>query len=114
MVDVGSAESEQAALGKTANFDLPWRGPAARAALPYGDDQIAPPAMAGGVTLPAAECAAPPLLRVRLWPVHPFAEAPRVRLGEQIPFDQPRQRAHHGPAPGRPRCARPRRLHPQA
>jgi asparagine synthase (glutamine-hydrolysing) len=35
----------------------------ARAALPYGDDQIAPPAMAGGITLLAAECVAPPLLR---------------------------------------------------
>ena len=46
MVAVGSAESEQAAVDKTDNFDLPWRGPAARAALPYGDDQIAPPAMA--------------------------------------------------------------------
>jgi hypothetical protein len=58
MVAVGSAESEQAALDKTENFDLPWRGPAARAALPYGDDQIAPPAMAGGITLLAAECVA--------------------------------------------------------
>jgi asparagine synthase (glutamine-hydrolysing) len=51
MVDVGSAESEQAALDKTENFDLPWLGPVARAALPYGDDQIAPAAMAGGITL---------------------------------------------------------------
>jgi len=32
--------------------------PAARAALPYGDDQVAPPAMAGGITLLAAECVA--------------------------------------------------------
>jgi hypothetical protein len=30
MVAVGSAESEQAALGETENFDLPWRGPHAR------------------------------------------------------------------------------------
>jgi hypothetical protein len=58
MVAVGSAESEQAALDKTENFDLPWRGPAARAALPYGDDQIALPAMAGGITLLTAECVA--------------------------------------------------------
>lgn len=86
MVAVGSAESQQAALDKTENFDLPWLGPAARAALPFGDDQIAPPAMAGGITLLAAECVAPPLLRAGLWPVHPFAEAPLVTLGDQLPF----------------------------
>jgi hypothetical protein len=114
MVAVGSAESEQTAVDKTENFDLPWRGPAARAALPCGDDQIAPPAVAGGVTLAAAECVAPPLLRVGLWPVHPFAEAPLIGLGDQLPFRQPRQRAYHGPVRGRPRCARPRHLHPQA
>lgn len=86
MVAVGSAESEQAALDKTQNFDLPWLGPVARAALPYGDDQIAPPAMAGGITLLAAECVAPPLLRAGLWPIHPFAEPPLVNLGDQLPF----------------------------
>jgi hypothetical protein len=86
MVAVGSAESEQAALDKTENFNLPWLGPIASAALPYGDDQIAPPAMAGGITLLAAECVAPPLLRAGLWPVHPFAEPPLVALGDQLPF----------------------------
>jgi asparagine synthase (glutamine-hydrolysing) len=86
MVAVGSAESEQAALDKAENFDLPWLGPVARAALPYGDDQIAPPAMAGGITLLAAECVAPPLLRAGLWPVHPFAERPLVMLGDQLPY----------------------------
>jgi asparagine synthase (glutamine-hydrolysing) len=86
MVAVGSAESEQAALDKTDNFGLPWLGPAARAAFPYGDDQIAPPAMAGGITLLAAECVAPLLLRTGLWPVHPFAERPLVTLGDQLPF----------------------------
>lgn len=86
MVAVGSAESDQAALDKTQNFDLPWLGPAARAALAYGDDQIAPPAMAGGITLLAAECVAPPLLRAGLWPVHPFAERPLITLGDQLPF----------------------------
>jgi asparagine synthase (glutamine-hydrolysing) len=86
MVAVGSAESEQAAIDKTENFGLPWLGPVAQAALPYGDDQIAPPAMAGGITLLAAECVAPPLLRAGLWPVHPFAEAPLVTLGDQLPF----------------------------
>jgi asparagine synthase (glutamine-hydrolysing) len=86
MVAVGSAESRQAALDKKENFDLPWLGLAARAALPYGDDQIAPPAMAGGITLLAAECVAPPLLHTGLWPVHPFAEAPLVALGDQLPF----------------------------
>ncbi|HUN34378.1 MAG TPA: asparagine synthase [Trebonia sp.] len=86
MVAVGSAESQQAAIDKVENFDLPWLGPAARAALPYGDDQIAPPAMAGGITLLAAECVAPPLLRAGLWPVHPFTEPPLVMLGDQLPF----------------------------
>jgi hypothetical protein len=86
MVAVGSAESEQAALDKTENFDLPWLGPVARTALPYSDDQIAPPAMAGGITLLAAECVAPPLLRAGLWPVHPFAEPPLISLGDQLPF----------------------------
>jgi hypothetical protein len=41
---------------------------------PCGDDQIAPPVVAGGITLLAAKCAAPPLLRADLWPVHPFTE----------------------------------------
>jgi hypothetical protein len=86
MVAVGSAESEQAALDKTEDFNLPWLGPVARAALPYCDDQIAPPAIAGGITLLAAECVAPPLLRAGLWPVHPFAERPLVMLGDQLPF----------------------------
>jgi asparagine synthase (glutamine-hydrolysing) len=86
MVAVGSAESRQAALDKKENYDLPWLGPVARAALPYSDDQIAPPAMAGGITLLAAECVVPPLLRAGLWPVHPFAEAPLVTLGDQLPF----------------------------
>ena len=87
MVAVGSSESEQAALDKTENFGLPWLGPVARAALSYSDHQIAPPAMAGGITLLAAECVAPPpLLRAGLWPVHPFAEAPLVTLGDQLPF----------------------------
>jgi asparagine synthase (glutamine-hydrolysing) len=86
MVAVGSAESDQAARDKAENFDLPWLGPVARAALPYGDDQIAPPAMAGGITLLAAECVAPPLLRAGLWPVHPFAERSLVTLGDQLPF----------------------------
>jgi len=86
MVAVGSAESQRAALDKAENFDLPWLGPVASAALPYGDDQIAPPAMAGGITLLAAECVAPPLLRAGLWPVHPFAERPLVTLGDQLPF----------------------------
>jgi hypothetical protein len=86
MVAVGSAESRQAAIDKTENFDLPWLGPVARTALSYGDDQIAPPAMAGGITLLAAECVAPPLLRAGLWPLHPFAEPPLVTLGDQLPF----------------------------
>jgi hypothetical protein len=34
MVAVGSAASEQAAVDNAENFDLPWRGPAARAAPP--------------------------------------------------------------------------------
>ena len=42
--------------------------------------------MAGGITLLAAECVAPPLLRAGLWPVHPFAEPPLITLGDQLPF----------------------------
>jgi hypothetical protein len=42
--------------------------------------------LAGGITLLAAECVAPPLLRAGLWPVHPFAERPLVTLGDQLPF----------------------------
>lgn len=54
MVAVGSAESAQAALDKTENFDLPWLGPAARAALPYGASPrrqpAAPASSVAGVT----------------------------------------------------------------
>ncbi len=42
--------------------------------------------MACGITVLAAECVAPPLLRAGLWPVRPFAEAPLVTLGDQLPF----------------------------
>ena len=86
MVAVGSAESAEAAADRADNFELPWLGPRARAAIEYGDDAIAPPAMAGGITLLAAECVAPPLLRAGLWPVHPFAHRALVELGDQLPF----------------------------
>ncbi len=86
MVAVGSAESAQAAADKVQSFDLPWLGPRTRAAIEYGDDGIAPPAMAGGITLLAAETVAPPLLRAGLWPVHPFAHPALVQLGDQLPF----------------------------
>ncbi|WP_242613910.1 asparagine synthase [Actinomadura roseirufa] len=86
MVAVGSAESARAALDKAQNFDLPWLGPRARAAIEYGDIGIAPPAMAGGITLLAAETVAPPLLRAGLWPVHPFAHRALIELGDQLPF----------------------------
>ncbi|MGI5171713.1 asparagine synthase [Spirillospora sp. CA-253888] len=86
MVAAGSAESAQAAADKADDFDLPWLGPRARAAIEYGDDGIAPPATAGGITLLAAECVAPPLLKAGLWPVHPFADRALVHLGDQLPF----------------------------
>ncbi|XVQ11253.1 asparagine synthase [Spirillospora sp. CA-255316] len=86
MVAVGSPESAQAAVDKAENFDLPWLGPRARAAIEYGDDGIAPPAMAGGITLLAAETVAPPLIREGLWPVHPFTHRALVELGDQLPF----------------------------
>ncbi|RFU41936.1 asparagine synthase [Actinomadura logoneensis] len=86
MVAVGSAESAQAARDKREDFDLPWLGPRARAGIEYGDDGIAPPAMAGGITLLAAECVAPPLLQTGLWPVHPFAHQALVELGDRLPF----------------------------
>src|SRR5262249_36810893 len=62
-------------IDKAEDFDLPWLGPVARAALPYGDDQIAPPAMAGWITLLAAECVAPPLLHRILDQGSPLIEA---------------------------------------
>ncbi|RBQ16464.1 asparagine synthase [Spongiactinospora rosea] len=86
MVAVGSAESAKAAADKAQNFDLPWLGPRAQAAIEYGDDGIAPPAMAGGITLMAAETVAPPLLRAGLWPLHPFTHQAMVELGDQLPF----------------------------
>ena len=81
----GLGGDEMVAVDKTDNFYLPWRGPAARAALPYGDDQMAPSAMAGGIALLAAECVASPLLRVGLWPVHPFADTPLFRRPAPVP-----------------------------
>src|SRR5262249_37564821 len=86
MVAVGSAESAQAAADKADTFELPWLGPRARAAIEYGDDGIAPPAMAGGITLLAAETVAPPLLRAGLSPVHPFMHRALIELGDQLPF----------------------------
>ncbi|WP_329521062.1 asparagine synthase [Spirillospora sp. NBC_01491] len=86
MVAVGSAESAQAAADKADDFDLLWLGPRARTAIEYGDDGIAPPAMAGGITLQAAETVAPPLLRAGLWPVHPFTDRALIELGDQLPF----------------------------
>ncbi|MFI0366448.1 asparagine synthase [Actinomadura sp. 1N219] len=86
MVAVGSAESAQAAADKADNYELPWLGARACAAIEYGDDGIAPPAMAGGITLLAAECVAPPLLRAGLWPVHPFMHPALVELGDRLPY----------------------------
>lgn len=86
MVAVGSAESAHAAADKVDDFDLPWLGQRARAAIEYGDDGIAPPAMAGGITLLAAETVAPPMLRAGLWPIHPFMHRALVELGDQLPF----------------------------
>ncbi|MDL4812775.1 asparagine synthase [Actinomadura opuntiae] len=86
MVAVGSEESARAALDKAQSFDLPWLGPRARAAIEYGDVGIAPPAMAGGITLLAAETVAPPLLRAGVWPVHPFMHRALIELGDQLPF----------------------------
>ncbi|MEV5829172.1 asparagine synthase [Spirillospora sp. NPDC052242] len=86
MVAVGSAESAQAAADRTDDLALPWLGPRALAAIEYCDDAIAPPAMAGGITLLAAETVAPPLLRAGLWPVHPFTHPALIELGDQLPF----------------------------
>jgi hypothetical protein len=65
---------------------LPWLGPQARAALPYADDGIAPPAPVNAITLLTLETTAPPLLRAGLWPVHPFTDPALIRLGEQLPL----------------------------
>jgi hypothetical protein len=54
---------------------IPWLGPAARAALRHGDDQIVPPAMAGGVTLLAA-VGRPAAAARRPVAVYPFAGRP--------------------------------------
>ncbi|WP_067452545.1 hypothetical protein [Actinomadura macra] len=86
MVAIGSAECAQAAADRADSFDLPWLGPRAHAALEYGDDAIAPPALAGGITLLAAETVAPPLLHAGLWPVHPFTHRSLVELGDQLPY----------------------------
>ncbi|MFD0899083.1 asparagine synthase [Actinomadura sediminis] len=86
MVAIGSDESAQAAADRTDDSSLSWLGPRARAAIEYVDDAIAPPAMAGGITLLAAETVAPPLLRAGLWPVHPFAHRALIELGDQLPF----------------------------
>ncbi len=86
MVAVGWEESATAAADKIQSFDLPWLGTRTRAAMEYGDHGIAPPAMAGGITLLAAECVAPPLLRAGLWPVHPFMHQALIELGDRLPF----------------------------
>ena len=85
MVAVGSGPIRQAALDKIENFDLPWLGPLARAALRYGDDQIAPPghrrrdhAAGRRVCRPAAaarRAVAGPSVR-RASPGHPSGSAP--------------------------------------
>ncbi|WP_207935839.1 hypothetical protein [Actinomadura sp. KC216] len=82
----GHADDGGGDADKADHYDLPWLGPRARAAIEYGDDGIAPPAIAGGITLLAAECVVPPLLQAGLWPVHPFAHQALVDLGDQLPF----------------------------
>jgi hypothetical protein len=57
----------------------------------YGDDHIAPPAMAGGITLLAADCVAPPLLR---------ADGPPIGRRQQGSRSVSAQVAHD-PASGR-------------
>lgn len=65
---------------------LPWLGAAARGALPFTEDAVAPPAVVNAITLLSLETTAPPLLRAGIWPVHPFTDPAMIALGEQLPI----------------------------
>lgn len=65
---------------------LPWLGPAARSALPFSEDAVAPSAVVNSITLLSLETTAPPLLRAGIWPVHPFTDPAMIALGEQLPI----------------------------
>lgn len=84
-----SPEESDVVAGMVARITgkLPWLGPDARAALPYIDDAVAPPAQVNAITLLSLETSAPPLLREGIWPVHPFTHPAMIRLGEQLPVN---------------------------
>ncbi|MGW4662998.1 asparagine synthase [Streptosporangium sandarakinum] len=87
MVALSAEESDAVALANAHITEkLPWLGPRARAALEFSEDSIAPPAVVNSMTLLSLETTAPPLLRVGVWPLHPFTDPDMIRLGEELPM----------------------------
>lgn len=88
MVALSQDESPHRALGSMKDAEkLPWIGRRVREVAGFGDDGIAPPAAVNSMTLLSLETTAPVLLRVGIWPLHPFANPDMVELGESLPMD---------------------------
>jgi hypothetical protein len=88
MVALSQEEYPHRASGRMEDAaGLPWIGHRVGEVAEFGDVGIAPPAAVNSMTLLSLETSAPSLLRVGLWPLHPFADPAVVALGEALPMD---------------------------
>jgi hypothetical protein len=85
MVALTAAELSRAPLG-TDPLDLPWTGPHSRDLRGGFDTGTAPASIVNEVTLLAAACVAPPILRAGMWPIHSLADPALIRFGEWLPY----------------------------
>ncbi|GAB2577868.1 asparagine synthase [Streptomyces capparidis] len=94
MVALTAEESPHPPLG-TGEEIRPWIGARVREALVRAEDDIAPASLINETTLKAHACAAPPLLRHGLWPVHPLSDPRLVVFGEWLPIAWRRDKRLH-------------------
>lgn len=65
----------------------PWIGETTLDLLGESEEDLSPASVINETTLLAQACAAPPFLRVGIWPVHPLADPDLVTFGEWLPAD---------------------------
>jgi hypothetical protein len=84
MVSLTGAEQPHQAFGVGLEI-MPWIGPQTRDALEMAESGIAPATVVNEMTLISQACAAPPMLRAGMWPIHPLADPTLIRFGEWLP-----------------------------
>jgi len=84
MVSLTSAEQPHAPFGVGLQ-PMPWIGEHTSEALTDAEHGVAPATVVNEMTLISQACAAPPMLRAGMWPVHPLADTDLIRFGEWLP-----------------------------